>query len=193
MTSQSSLVVGIDFRAASARALGHALAMLRKGCASQVHVVHVLPPELARDEALLHAVPEAIADVVAQMGARAPSRPTWAHVRAGRVRPELRRLAFDLGADTIVLGARPQPRVARGVSAQVVDDPYAPFSVLVAGDHLELDARGLVARRCVACEAIRRTPDVTWPWCVDHRPLGAGLPRRLDAPDASDGLGRVVH
>ncbi|UJR83443.1 universal stress protein [Sandaracinus amylolyticus] len=193
MTNESSLVVGIDFRSSSARALRHALAMLRTGCASQLHVVHVLPPDLARDEAMLHAVPEAIADVVSQVAAHVPTRPAWAHVRAGRVRHEMRRLAFEVGADTIVLGARGRWHAAPGLWGELGEDPYAPFSVLVAGERLELDARPFAVKRCAVCESLRRSPDVTWPWCRDHRPLGVAPPRRLDAIDASDGLGRVVH
>lgn len=181
----STLLVGFDFRPASARALGHALAMLRTGCASQLHIAHVVPAERARDEALLHAVPIAIAETATQLAGAAPARPAWAHVRAGDPRAELRRLALQLGADTIVLGTRGGEPGG--------DDPYAPFSVLVAGDRFELEARQPPKERCAACEGLRRASEVTWPWCRAHRPLGVILPRRLDSSADGAPLGRLLH
>lgn len=193
----SVLVVGVDFRASSVRALRHAMQMLREGLAREAHVLHVLEGERARDAALVAAVPDALAELAVEIGHAAPGRPVawscaWAHVRCGVARYELRRFAFDVGADLLVVGARgaramPHPQ-------ELDRDPLAPFSVLVAGDELVLDSRPFRADRCARCAAARSLPDAVEPWCESHaRRSIVGAVRIASAEPGETVARRTVH
>lgn len=185
-----SLLVGLDFRPPSTRALAHALSMLERRCASQVHVVHVVPGPRAGDEALMQAVPDAIEEITRRVvGEGAIAGPVWAHVRAGAAHVRVRELAHELAADMVVLGSRVRARADLDAA-----DPYSDVSVLVAGDRLELESRLGGAASCPLCRAARETPEVTWPWCRAHRPRGVVPPRRLDGRERFGALGsRAVH
>lgn len=191
--SNAVLVVGVDFRARSRRALAHALQMLARGVAREVHAVHVLEGDAAHDRALHAGIPDAIAQLAVDVGGASVGETArggaWAHVRNGVVAYELRRLAFDVGADLIVIGERSG---SLDTDRAVERDPLAPFSVLVAGRNIVLDSRGFECTRCDVCRRIRLVPGTHEPWCDEHARPGASARRIGVDPDLAESP-RLVH
>lgn len=186
------LVVGVNFRARSLRAVAHSLEMLAKGVAREVHLVHVLERELSVDRALRHAVPDAIAQLATDMGGAWLDTPVraaaWAHVRSGVVAYELRRLAFDVGANMIVTGERAGTRAS---DVRDERDPLAPFSLLVVGREVALHSRGFDCARCPKCAHLRLGSGADSPWCPEHVRPGARA-KRIVRVDSSP-RPRLVH
>jgi nucleotide-binding universal stress UspA family protein len=178
--TRAVLVCGVDLRPRSARAIRHTLGMLRSGAAGEAHFVHVLPPSRAVETSLLEAIPRAVGGLVRDV--EVPAAPTWAHVRIGIPRFEIRRLAFDVGADLVVVGERAEPDP---------DDAerHAPFSVLTAGESLVLDSRPFRAQRCTACTRAAALPGSRAPFCPAHARAGVA-PHRIDRDVDHD---RVVY
>ena len=179
--TRPALVVGVDFRARSRRAVEHAFGMLACGGVREVHLVHVLDREHARDAIRREAVPEALVSLARDI-APEPRGVAWAHVRDGDVCLEIRRLAFDVGADMIALGDRDRGALDL--------DRYRPFSVLCAGAGLALEARPFTAARCPDCIRARAVGGIAF--CTKHGRFGTA-PRRI-APGGDDlGAHRVLH
>lgn len=177
--SRPAMVVGVDFRSRSLRALEHALAMLACGASTELHLLHVLDPATA-DAALRAAVPDALAELAHKIEPDLTGI-AWAHVREGSVVLELRRLAFDVGADLIVVGDGDS---GRGIDPQ----RYHPFSVLHAGEALELSTRPFHTARCRECIAARRIAYRAF--CARHARPGARA-RAIVAPETC--AERVLH
>ncbi|MDQ3033429.1 MAG: universal stress protein [Myxococcota bacterium] len=181
------LVVGVDFRVGSLRALRHSMRMLQSGIAREVHVLHVLEGDRADDPVLRECVPDALAELTLQLGGTALelARPSgaWAHVRSGVVEYELRRLAFDVSADVIAIGTRTRDSGDEGRA-----EPLGPFSVLTVGAEMVLDSRPFRCERCDVCDRIRAAPDAIVPWCPAHARAGARA-LRIVPP----GTVRVLH
>lgn len=180
--ARPALVVGVDFRARSRRVVEHAFGMLACGGVREVHLVHVLDRDQARDAVRREAVPEALVALARDIAPETRGV-AWAHVRDGDVCLEIRRLAFDVGADMIALGDR-----SRGALDL---DRYRPFSVLCAGAGLALEARPFSAARCAECIRARAIGGIAF--CPRHGRLGTA-PRRIAPDDAGDlGPHRVLH
>lgn len=180
------IVVGIDYTAASERALDEAFALASTKYGAQVHVVNVRPP--FADQATSPGSPatlppwrlwatelrEYVARKVAAFQAAAgslPSQQVHTHQRMNDPAHELAQLAVDVEADLVVVGTHDWHRssgLTLGSVAEAITR-LAPCPVLMVRRKGEQSPPPPLRPPCPTCLDARRASGGSELWCEQHR------------------------
>jgi len=180
------IVVGIDYTAASERALDEAFALARTKHGVQLHVVNVrsafgeqltsnespatLPPWRLWATELREYVARKVAASQATAGVT-PFQHVYTHQRMNDAAHEIAQLAADVEADLVVVGTHDWHGSSRLMLGSVADavTRLAPCPVLVVRrKSVPLPMRA-IQPACAACLASRAASKGSELWCEQHR------------------------
>ncbi|HYQ04745.1 MAG TPA: universal stress protein [Polyangiaceae bacterium] len=182
-TPQYVIVVGIDYTAASERALDEALALATTKRRAQLHIVNVRPQFVGENETPATLPPwqlwatelrEYVSRKMAafQATARAASfNQFYTHQRMNDAAHEIAQLAADVEADLVVVGTHDwhgSSRPTLGSVAEAVTQ-LAPCPVLVVRRKAVPLPIPVIRPPCAACLAARRGSNGAELWCDQHR------------------------
>jgi nucleotide-binding universal stress UspA family protein len=168
------IVVGVDFTDAGGFAFREAACIAQRIPASQLHLVHVFEDTPSEEEAqaLRGRLRTYVNEQAASVGAL-DRNTVGVHLRAGSPALEILRLAAEVGADLIVLGACRGPHLKSWLIGSVAETLMGATAcpVVVAGPKPTGEARQrtpAIDPPCPACMEIRNfTRGSTW-WCTQH-------------------------
>jgi nucleotide-binding universal stress UspA family protein len=180
------IVVGIDYGAASERALDEAFALASTKPGAQLHVANVrsavgvqtgapagapnpLPPWAEWQTQLREYVAQRVAAFQAAAGVT-PFQHLYTHQRMNAPAHELAQLAADVEADLVVVGAHDWHGVGRLVLGAVADavTRLAPCPVLIVRRKAVPPPTPTIQPPCPACLAARQASNGVEFWCEQH-------------------------
>lgn len=167
-----SIVVGIDLLDAGAYAFEQAARVARAIPGSEIHVLHVFERDLDAElrAKLMGTLGLYVNEKAASLGGL-PLVTVGIHLRAGDTVLELLRLARDVTANMIVIGARkgPHPEAWLVGSAAERLALWAPCPVLVAGPKPPaVQEEPVIEPPCPDCERTRAASKRAVWWCERH-------------------------
>lgn len=179
------IVVGIDYTAASERALSEAFALATTKHGVQLHIANVrptvgtemvfqgapVPPPAWQDWAkeLREYVARQVAAFQASAGV-APFQHLYTHQRMNDPAHELAQLAADVDADLVVVGTHDWQGVSHFLLGSVAEavTRLAPCPVLVVRRKAVPPSMATIQPPCPACVAARQASNCANLWCEQH-------------------------
>lgn len=183
MPPQYVIVVGIDYTAASERALDEALTLATTKRRVRLHIVNVRPPFGGENETPATLPPwqlwatelrEYVARKVVAFQATAGATPLhqlYTHQRMNDAAHEIAQLAADVEADLVVVGSHDWNGTSRSTFGSVAEavTRLAPCPVLVVRRKLVPQSMPVIQPPCAACLAARTGSNGAELWCEQHR------------------------
>jgi nucleotide-binding universal stress UspA family protein len=172
-SSALTLVVGLDFKDTGGAAFDQAARIAKRVPGSAIHLVHVFDEAPAEDAArtIKDHLRLYVNEKAASLGGF-PGMTVGIHIRTGKVATALARFAVEVGADMLVIGARPGPHLKSWIVGSTADKlaAEAPCAVLVAGLTPPVTAHTETAIEPVCPDCVRArsaTNGKEW-WCARH-------------------------
>jgi nucleotide-binding universal stress UspA family protein len=172
-TSALCLVVGLDFKDTGGAAFDQAARIAKRVPGSAIHLVHVFDEAPGADAArtIKDHLRLYVNEKAAALGGF-PGMTVGIHIRSGKVSTELSRFAVEVGADMLVIGARPGPHLKSWIVGSIADKlaAEAPCAVLVAGVSPPVATHVATAIEpvCTDCARARSTTNGKQWWCARH-------------------------